>query len=117
MVPRRSGENTTLETRAESHETVDKSIRYKQILECFAAEAEFIKRNPGTTYQRGLTAKRIAVMMHKKGYIPTDERNFTAPRLTELCQRGIVEPIGKKRCAFTGKMVTAYALTDREENT
>ena len=31
-----------------------------------------------------MTAKEIAVEMYKKGYIPSDERNFTAPRLTEL---------------------------------
>lgn len=116
MIPRRAGENTTLEARAEAHETVDKNLRYKQIIECFIDEENFIKAYPTASYTKGLTAKRIAAMMHKKGYIPTDERNFTAPRITELCQMGIVEPIGKKKCAYTGKTVTAYALTHREVN-
>ena len=58
----------------------------------------------------GLTAKEIAVMMMKKGYIPTSERNFTSPRLTEMAQEGIVEPLGKDICTFTGKKVTVWGL-------
>lgn len=56
------------------------------------------------------TAKEIAYLMYTKKLIPTDERNFTAPRLTELSRRGIVEPIGKKKCAWTGKTVAVYKL-------
>ena len=33
MIERMPGENTTLETRAEAEETIDKKIRYNQILE------------------------------------------------------------------------------------
>ena len=47
-----------------------------------------------------------------KGYIPTSERNFTAPRLTELSKMGVVEPIGKKMCQYTGKTVAVYACRD-----
>ena len=105
MEERITGEFTTLETRAESHEKVDKDKRYSQILECLY-EAN---KSP----ERGLTAKECAVMMMQKGYIPTSERNFTSPRLTELGKRGKVEPIGKKVCSFTGKKVSVWAL--REE--
>ena len=91
------GEIVTLDTRAESHETVDKQKRYSQIMECLS--------------QCGpLTAKECAVIMMQKGYIPTSERNFTAPRLTELSRSGQVEPVGKKLCAYTGKKVAVYAL-------
>lgn len=38
----------------------------------------------------------------------TDERNFSAPRLTELAQKGVVDVIGKKRCEYTGKTVGVY---------
>ena len=99
MEIRRAGEMTTLETRGEAHETVDKKKRYSQIVECLIENGS-------------LTAKECAVVMMQKGYIPTSERNFTAPRLTEMSQEGIVEPIGKKVCTYTGKKVAVYALRD-----
>lgn len=84
----------TYETRIESFETVDKAKRYKQIL--------YVLGN------REMTAKEIAVDMCELGMIPTSERNFTAPRLTEMSKNGLVEPVGKKKCQFTGKMVAVY---------
>ena len=97
MQRRRAGEMTTLETRAEAHESVDKHKRYSQIIECLEIGKE-------------MTAKEIAVMMMQKGYIPTSERNFVSPRLTELGHGGVVEPIGKKVCSYTGKTVSVWAL-------
>ena len=91
-----------METRAEAEASVDKQKRYKQIIEC-------LEQFGGKT---GLTAKECAVAMHMKGYIPTTERNFTAPRLTELSKTGVVEPIGKKVCSYTGKTVAVYALRE-----
>lgn len=64
----------------------------------------------GDTFLEIGTAKEIAVEMKKRGDIPTDERNFTAPRLTELSIKGIVEPIGKKKCSYTGKTVSVYKI-------
>ena len=97
MIERRPGEIVTFDTRAEANETLDREKRYTQIIEC-------LREKPKQT------AKEIAVMMCKKGYIPNSERNFTAPRLTEMSQRGIVEPIGKTKCQYTGKTVSVYAL-------
>lgn len=97
MEERISGEYTTLETRADAHETLDKQKRYSQIIECLQECG-------------ALTAKECAVIMQGKGYIPTSERNFTAPRMTELSQNGLIEPIGKKVCAYSGKKVAVYAL-------
>lgn len=97
MEQRLTGEYTTHETRALSHEKVDKQKRYSQIVECLIEGKE-------------LTAKECAVMMMQKGYVPTCERNVSAPRLTELGQKGIVEPVGKKVCSYTGKKVTVWAL-------
>lgn len=88
----------TYDTRAESHESVDKQKRYSQILEILQGKE--------------LTAKEIAVEMFNKGYIPTSERNFTAPRLTELSIKGVVEPIGKKKCEYTGKTISVYKIRD-----
>lgn len=97
METRQNGEITTFETRSESNETVDKNKRYSQIIECLEENGD-------------LTAKECAVIMMNKGYIPTSERNFTAPRMTEMSQKGIIEPIGKKICAYTGKKVAVYSL-------
>lgn len=92
------GEIITYDTRHDSHETVDKAKRYAQIKDVLAGGP--------------MTAKECAVEMMARGYIPTAERNFTAPRLTELSRRGIVEPIGKKKCSYTGKTVAVYGLVD-----
>lgn len=97
MIERMVGEITTFDTRAESYELVDKEKRYMQIVECLNERKE-------------MTAKEIAELMHKKGYIPTSERNFSAPRLTEMSKKGIVEPVGKKKCIRTGRTVTVYGL-------
>ena len=59
-----------------------------------------------------LTAKQIAILMYKKGYTPTDERNYSAPRLTELCINGEVEIIGKTKCEYSGKKVSVYKLRE-----
>ena len=102
MENRQFGDPVTPSTRAEAHETIDKQKRYRQILECL-----YEAKRLGLA---GLTAKECAVMMCRKGYIPTSERNFTAPRLTEMSQEGMVEPVGKMVCEYTGKKVAVYAL-------
>ena len=71
MIERRPGEYVPYGTRAEANETVDRQKRYAQIIEC-------LRERPQQT------AKEIASMMVGKGYIPYADRNFTAPRLTEL---------------------------------
>ena len=86
-----------LETRAEAHETVDKQKRYRQIKEILAGSD-------------GMTAKEIAVAMMRRGYVPTTERNWSAPRLTEMLKTGVVDIIGKKKCQYTGKKVSVYVL-------
>lgn len=97
MEIRRPGETPTLETRSEAEATVDKQRRYKEIMECLKEKGD-------------MTAKECAVVMMNKGYIPTSERNFTAPRLTEMSKTGLVEPIGKKKCQYTGRTVAVYTV-------
>ena len=88
--------NTTLETRQLSFTDIHdkKKKRYEQILNRLS--------------NREMTAKEIAVEMFELGMIASTERNYTAPRLTELEQMGHVEVIGKKKCEWTGKMVAVY---------
>ena len=97
MENRLPGQNVTFETRKLSEIKVDKKKRYSQILEILAGGKE-------------MTAKEIAVEMWNRGYIPSSERNFTAPRLTEMSQKGIVEPVGKQLCQWTHKMVAVYKI-------
>lgn len=99
--PRQYGEDTTLETRAEANETVDRQKRYKQIKEIYGRFGE-------------LTAKECAVKMRQCGYSATDERNVSAPRINELCNNGVLEPVGRKKCEYTGKTVTVFALRETE---
>lgn len=101
MITRRYGEDPRLETREESNKTVQRNVRYRQILECLEERGDS-------------TAKQIAVWLCMTGQLPTSERNFTSPRLTEMCRMGMVEPKGKTRCSYTGKIVTVYGLREDE---
>jgi len=96
MEKREFGEFTTLNTRRESNEKIDRAKRYHEIINILKGKK--------------MTAKEVAVAMFNDGLIPTTERNFTAPRLTELCQNGQVDVIGKKRCQYTGKTVAVYEV-------
>lgn len=89
----------TAETRLQSFNEIQpkKRVRYEQILE---------------RLDKPKSAKDIAVELFDLGVIPSTERNYTAPRLTELENRGIVKVIGKKRCKYTGKMVSVYQKTE-----
>lgn len=103
MRERQLGENTPAETRHDANESVDREKRYQQIVEILSDPT-----------RRGLSAKEVAVEMKKRGFSTTDERNVSAPRLTELSRKGIVEPYGKIICRYTGKKVAIYRLTKRE---
>lgn len=93
MIERMNGEQITFSTRGESLDKVDKEKRRREILSILV---------------RPMTAKEIAVEMHKRGYTENDDRNNAAPRLTEMAQDGLVDTIGKTRCAYTGRTVTVY---------
>lgn len=76
-----------------------KKIRYMQILERLSTGNK--------------TAKEVAVELFDLGFIPSTERNYTAPRLTELEKMGYVEETAKKKCEYTGKAVTVYKITQK----
>lgn len=105
--PRRVGNNPTIDNKRNSNDELEqknkdglskKQIRYNQILEIL------------TERNKPMTAKEIAKEMMLRGYTRTDERNNSAPRLTELGQRGIVEPKGSKMDNETNKRVTVWGL-------
>lgn len=76
-----------------------KKIRYMQILERLSTGNK--------------TAKEVAVELFDLGFIPSTERNYTAPRLTELEKMGYVEETAKKTCEYTAKAVTVYKITQK----
>lgn len=57
------------------------------------------------------TAKQLAVELFELGFIPSTERNYTAPRLTELERMGYVKVTDKVKCEYTGKTVAMYEIT------
>ena len=59
------------------------------------------------------TAKELAVELFELGFIPSTERNYTAPRLTELERIGYVRATAKKKCEYTGKTVAVYERTEK----
>lgn len=93
----------TQETRQMSFEDIQtkRQARYEQILD---------------RLDEPKTAKEIAVELYDLGLIPSTERNYTAPRLTELEKIGKVKAVGKKKCEYTGKTVAVYKLNKEIEN-
>lgn len=93
---RRFGENTTLENRQQSNETINREKRYAQIKEVLK--------------DKKLTFREIAKEMYERGYTISSETTYSQPRVTELVQKGEIEPIGKVKSEITGKYVTVFQL-------
>ena len=89
----------TVTTRQLSFEDIKpkRKIRYEQILDRLMAGRR--------------TAKEVAVELFDLRLIPSTERNYTAPRLTELEQMGLVRVVDKTKCEYTGKTVAVYEIT------
>lgn len=87
------------ETRRESYETVKPTVQQRQ-----SAVLEILEE------YREMTAQEVADELYRRGYTLSGERNFSAPRLTELRDAGKVEAIGKKLCSKTGRNVTVWAV-------
>ena len=95
--------NIPQETRRESHKAAkqDAAARRRVILEIL-------------TERGGMTAREVAGELHRRGITPTDERNFSAPRLTELYKDGKITVTGKRICPQTGRNVAVWAVRRAE---
>lgn len=82
------------ETRIDSLHKVDRKRRCFQI-------REVLKNN-----KEGMTARKISKAL---GF---SERNYVAPRLTEMKIRGEVEVVGKSYDYETDRMVSVYKLKE-----
>lgn len=90
----------TDETRRESYQKIipKQPVRYDQII-------YILKNNP-----EGMTAKEIAVKLYELKLIPSTERNFVSPRLTELVKQGKVKTIGKRVCQYSNRKVAVFKV-------
>lgn len=86
----------TKETRAECLNELDKTKRYEEIR--YALKNEI----------NGLTARELA----KK--LGSEERNYVAPRLTELTRKNEIKVISKRYDKKTKRNVAVYALNDKK---
>jgi len=92
---------------------VTRRMSYEEILEGLGQRHQMIlealRERPRST------ARELALYLWEKGMIPSPERNYTHPRLTELMKAGIVAAVDKKRCPITGKMVAVYEIVGEWE--
>lgn len=90
----------TEETRRLSYEKIipKQPVRYEQII-------YILRNNP-----EGMTAKEIAVELYNLKLIPSTERNFVSPRLTELVKKEKVKVVGKKICKYSNKKVAVFQV-------
>lgn len=88
---------TTLQTRRESNEKVNKKVREQQVLEILS---DGIER----------TAREVAFEMCERGFTNTVERNNASPRLTDLLEQRKVIIVGKALDTVTGKRVAVFKI-------
>lgn len=93
----------TTETRAEGYEfaKTKQAIRAEIIL-------EILDDGPKT-------ASEIVKELLDRGIVKYYNRNFVAPRLTELKEEGRVEVIGKRPCIMSGKNVAVWQRVEVEQ--
>ena len=89
-----------MNTKFESYLKVDKNKRKMQII-------EVLKK-----FKNGLSAKQIAIELYKNGEIPTSERNYVAPRITEMIDSGLVETSGITWDDLTQRNVKTFKLIE-----
>lgn len=91
----------TTDNRFESFEKVDRKRLYDLIIHTLRCNTK-----------NGLTAREIAVILYNQGYIKSNDRQATQPRLTELVDKGIVEVVGKKIDEISLKNVAVYSIVN-----
>lgn len=95
--------NTTADTRRESHNAIKPLKEYRRAL--------VLKILKG----RRMTAEEVTAELLRIEAIPYFDRNFAAPRLTELSDMGKIEVVGKKLSKRTEKNIAIWSIVDREE--
>lgn len=60
------------------------------------------------------TVSEITATLTSAGAIPYYNRNFVAPRLTELKGQGLVETCGRREALYTGTTEAVWRRTERQ---
>lgn len=60
-----------------------------------------------------MTVSEIVKALLDEGIIRYYDRNFVAPRLTELKEAGKVKVVGKRTCIMSGKMIAVWERVDK----
>lgn len=94
----RPGENPMLENRALANESIDRNKRYAQVKEILKGKK--------------MTFREIAQAMYERGYTLSPETTYSQPRVSELVQKGEIEPVGKVKSEITGKSVSVFQLRE-----
>ncbi len=89
----------TSDTRFDSMKRIDKTRMYSMIIAVLK-----------TASDEGLTARECSAVLYNQGKIYDNNRQATAPRLTELEDKGVVQIIGKRLDSVTNRNVAVYAL-------
>ena len=88
----------TNQTRRESLKSVKPNAeRHRHLI------VEILEREP-------MTAMEVAEVLFAEGHTPYLDRNFAAPRLTELKNAGKVINTGKKYCKRTDRNIALWSL-------
>jgi len=67
-----------------------------------------------TLGSREMTVEDIADELVKKGIVKYFDRNFVAPRLTELKQAGIVTVVDERTSRRSGRKIAVWAIVERK---
>jgi len=60
-----------------------------------------------------MTVEEIADELVKRGIVKYFDRNFVAPRLTELKQAGIVTVVDERTSRRSGRKIAVWAIVER----
>jgi len=90
--------STTFQTRHESYETIKPK--------CHKRHSEILSILDG----KQMTANEIAMELYNQDKTPYFERNYAAPRLTELEKDGKVRIVGKRPSKPSGRMCAIYEV-------
>lgn len=91
----------TLQTRREAYDAVGPKIKQR---------AQLILDTMG---DRALTVSEITEELVSAGIIPYWNRNFVAPRMTELRDFGIVEAVGRRKGTRSDRTEAVWRRTER----
>ena len=89
----------TLQTRREAYDAVQPKI---------GKRAQLILAALGNDEA---TVSEITARLTSAGVIPYYNRNFVAPRLTELKEQGLVETCGRREALYTGTTEAVWRKT------